>query len=106
MKQRRWIAVFSLLLAGLFACAMPPVDHSEHNHSVVTGQDPERITIDQVLTRMQRGEPIVFLDSRNVVAWEEGGIKIPDAIRVGNNEQLGEVMKELPKNSFIVTYCT
>lgn len=106
MKQRRWIAIFSLLFAGLFACAMPPAEHTEHNHSAATGEDPERITIDQVLARMQRGEPIVFLDSRNVTAWEEGTIKIPDALRVGNNKQLAEVMKELPKESFIVTYCT
>lgn len=106
MKSKNWFVLLGLLLFGLLGCATTATDHAGHDHGMAAKGEPERITIDQVLARMQQGQPIVFLDSRNTTAWSEGSIKIPEAIRVGNNEQLAAVMQELPKDSFIVTYCT
>lgn len=106
MNLKKWSAIPVLLLLGLLACATPPAEHAGHDHATEPVGEPERISIDQVLARMQRGEPIVFLDSRRVDAWDQATTKIPDAIRVGNNEQLAAVMQELSRDDFIVTYCT
>jgi len=106
MKTRKWLYMLSFVFWGLAACTMPSAEHAGHDHSAAVSEDPERISIDQVLARMQQGDPIVFLDSRRVDAWDQATTKIPGAIRVGNNEQLAAVMLELPRDSFIVTYCT
>lgn len=105
MKTQTLIAILSLTLFGLLACA-PSTQMAEHTHPEVTANELERITISQVLARLNRGEPIVFLDSRNEVDWGLADTKIPGAIRVGNNEQLSQRLVEMPKEQFIVPYCT
>ena len=106
MKSNNWVVLLGLFLFGLLGCTTTATDHAGHDHSTAAMEEPQRITIDQVLARMQQGQPVVFLDSRRVDAWDQAATKIPGAIRVGNNQQLAEVMQELPKDSFIVTYCT
>lgn len=105
MKKLHLIIILSLTLFELFACA-PPARQVEHSHRTISPDGLERITISQVLARLNRGEPIVFLDSRNDVDWGLADTKIPGAIRVGNNEQLNKLIVELPKDQFIVPYCT
>ena len=41
-----------------------------------------KMTADDAFGRFDRGEPIVFIDSRNPSAWSESDEKIPGAIRV------------------------
>jgi len=101
MKTFKRLILLSLVAFGLLACGSSQKAGQDH-----AANDPERITIDQVLTKMERGEPITFLDSRNDHAWSQAGDKIPGAIRVSNNGHLQQLIKELPKNRFIVTYCT
>ena len=64
-----------------------------------------RITVDEVKSRMDRGEPLFFIDTRTPKAWEESPVKLPGALRVPADDvepHLGEV----PHDRTIVTYCT
>lgn len=96
-----------LLLLGISACA-PTVNQAEHTHlpQEAKAVELERITIDQLRERMDQGQKLVFLDSRNDVDWGLAQSKIPGAIRIGNNQQLRDLAEELPRENVIVTYCT
>ena len=65
----------------------------------------ERVTPEQVMTRLARGEPIVFIDSRNPKAWGESDVKIPGAIRV-EADRVRDHLAEIPRGRPIVAYCT
>ena len=64
-----------------------------------------RANADEVKTRLGRGEPIVFLDTRNPKAWAESDVKVPGAIRV-EADRVREHLPEIPRGRPIVTYCT
>lgn len=64
-----------------------------------------RVTADELLARIQRGEPILFIDARNADAWKESDIKLPGAVRVDSNH-VKEHLTEIPKGRSIVAYCT
>lgn len=105
MKLYKLLTILSVMFFWLLGCAPSP-HQAEHIHSTASANEPERITINQVLGRLTRGEPVIFLDSRNEVDWGLADTKIPGAIRVGNNEQLSQRLVELPKDQYIVPYCT
>ena len=65
----------------------------------------ERITIDEVKKRMDKGEPILFVDTRNPTNWGESDVKLPGALRIHFSE-LEQHLDELPRDRQIVTYCT
>ncbi|MDY6893052.1 MAG: hypothetical protein SVO26_04985 [Chloroflexota bacterium] len=67
--------------------------------------EPTKLTVDEVKTMMDRGDTIVFLDTRNKIAWGETNVKLPGAIRVPI-EMVNQYIDELPRDSTIVTYCT
>jgi hypothetical protein len=64
-----------------------------------------RVTVDEVKARMDRGEPFVFLDTRNATAWGEANTKLPGAVRMSADEVEGR-LGELPHDRAIITYCT
>jgi rhodanese-related sulfurtransferase len=64
-----------------------------------------RVTADEVKERMDRGEPLVFLDTRNPTAWGESDAKLPGAIRMSVDE-VERRLEELPRDRTIITYCT
>jgi rhodanese-related sulfurtransferase len=64
-----------------------------------------RVTVDEVKERMNRGEPLVFVDTRNPQAWSEAETKLPGAIRVPADE-MEQHLKEIPHDRTIITYCT
>jgi rhodanese-related sulfurtransferase len=66
---------------------------------------PDRITISEVKKRMDRGEPILFIDTRNPHDWCESDVKLPGALRIHFSE-LEQHLDELPRDRLIVTYCT
>lgn len=69
-------------------------------------EEVTRITVDEVQQRIDRGEPVVFLDSRSEKSWEESDIRIRGAIRVPPDkidEHLGKVP---PTQGLMVSYCT
>ena len=64
-----------------------------------------RITVDEVGERLNRGEPFVFVDTRNPQAWGQSDQKLPNAIRVPADE-LGQHLDEIPHDRAVITYCT
>ena len=64
-----------------------------------------RSSVDEVRQRLDRGEPVVFLDVRNPQAWASSDVKLPGAIRIPLDE-LPERAGELPRDRPIVAYCT
>jgi rhodanese-related sulfurtransferase len=65
----------------------------------------DRVTIDEVKKRMDRGEPILFIDTRNSQDWSASDVKLPGALRIHFSE-LEQHLDELPRDRLIVTYCT
>ena len=66
---------------------------------------PTRVTVDEVMERMNRGEELQFIDTRNPKAWGEADTKLPDAIRVPADE-VEQHLAELKGNRTSITYCT
>ena len=65
----------------------------------------ERITVDDVKERMDRGEQVLFIDTRNLDDWSASDVKLPGALRIHLSE-LEKHLDELPRDRLIVTYCT
>jgi rhodanese-related sulfurtransferase len=64
-----------------------------------------RVTTDEVKARLDRGEPLAFIDARNPTAWGEADTKLPGAIRVPADE-LPDRLGELPRECGVISYCT
>jgi len=64
-----------------------------------------RVTVDEVRERMDRGEQLAFVDTRNAKAWAESNKKIAGAIRVPSDKLL-EHLSEIPHDRTVITYCT
>ena len=64
-----------------------------------------RIAPQEVKARLDRGEDILFLDTRSPKAWDESDVMIPGAVRLLASE-VGNHVAELSKDRTIVTYCT
>jgi len=67
--------------------------------------EPLRISVDEVKKRLDRGEPILFIDTRSPGAWEDSNSKIPGALRI-HYADLEQHLAELPHDQITVTYCT
>jgi rhodanese-related sulfurtransferase len=65
----------------------------------------DRITVDEVKRRMDKGEPMLLIDTRNLHDWGESDVKLPGARRIHYSE-LEQHLGELPRDRTIVTYCT
>ncbi|MCG3160865.1 MAG: hypothetical protein JMDDDDMK_01941 [Acidobacteria bacterium] len=66
-----------------------------------------KVTPDEVMRRMNRGEPVFFIDSRNPQAWSHASEKLPGAIRIPADEvdlRLSEIPKDGGKDRWIVPY--
>jgi rhodanese-related sulfurtransferase len=64
-----------------------------------------RVTVDEIKTRMERGEQFTFVDTRNPKAWGEADTKLPGAIRVPADE-VAQDLSEIPHDRTVITYCT
>ena len=64
-----------------------------------------RITVDDLTERMERGENLFFVDTRNPRAWAEADTKLPQAIRVPA-DAVEEHFADIPRDRLVVTYCT
>lgn len=92
----RWVTLIFIVLI----CGMAPAGAFANDH------DPKRIMVDELMKKMDAGEDILFLDTRNSSDWAKAKVMIPNAIRVGTNQILTDIAKETPKGKLIVTYCT
>ena len=66
---------------------------------------PTRVTADEIIERMNRGEKFGFLDTRNPKAWSESDEKLSGALRVPADE-LEKHLDQIPRDRTIITYCT
>ena len=73
--------------------------------NVVRMTEATRVTVDEVLERMNRGEVFTFVDSRNPKAWGEADTKLPGAVRVPADDVTKQI-SEIPRDRTIITYCT
>ena len=67
--------------------------------------DNLRIGIDELRKRMQAGEDVVLIDTRNPQAWAQSDVMLPKAMRVLVDD-LDKHVYEIPKDKLIVAYCT
>ena len=67
--------------------------------------EPTRVTVDEVIERLNRGEQFVFIDARNPNAWGKAETKLPGAIRIPSDE-VAQHLNEIPQGRTIITYCT
>lgn len=68
-------------------------------------KEATRVTADEVIERMGRGEQFYFIDTRNPTAWGESDTKLPGAVRVPA-DKLDEHLADIPRDRAIITYCT
>ena len=67
--------------------------------------DNLKIGIDELRKRMQAGEDVVFIDTRNPQAWAQSDVMLPKAIRIPLDD-LDKHVYEIPREKLIVAYCT
>ena len=65
----------------------------------------ERVTVEDVMGRLDRGERVFFVDSRNPQAWGDADVKLPGAVRVPA-EEVEKHFADIPRDRMVVTYCT
>jgi rhodanese-related sulfurtransferase len=66
-----------------------------------------RVTADEVLARLDRGEPLVFVDARSEEEWQASGERLSGAVRMSpvvRDEE--ETLPLIPRDRGIITYCT
>ena len=65
----------------------------------------QKISVDVLRKRLDRGGDVFFVDARNPVAWGQAETKLPAAIRVPA-DQVEQHLADIPRDRTIVTYCT
>ncbi|HWQ36678.1 MAG TPA: rhodanese-like domain-containing protein [Blastocatellia bacterium] len=73
-----------------------------------TGQQQRevpRLSPQEVKKQLDRGEQILFIDTRNPQAWSESDVKLQGALRIPA-DQISQHLGEIPRDREIVTYCT
>ena len=73
--------------------------------NVQDAPDDLRVSAEDVLDRINRGEGVSFVDTRNPVAWGEADTKLPGAVRVPA-DAVESHLADMPRDRMIVTYCT
>jgi rhodanese-related sulfurtransferase len=67
--------------------------------------EPQRITAEEAKGRLDRGEAVVFLDSRADDAWRRADQQIPGSRRVPP-DGVEAHLHDIPRDALIVPYCT
>jgi rhodanese-related sulfurtransferase len=67
--------------------------------------EPTRITVEEAKERMDRGEPLLFIDSRSSEAWAKASVKLPGAVLIPADE-IQIHLREMTPGPTMVTYCT
>jgi rhodanese-related sulfurtransferase len=68
-------------------------------------ENPSRLTVAQINELVKRGEPVVFIDSRNPIAWGSSRVKLPGAVRIPI-DQVERHLATLPNDHRLIVYCT
>src|SRR5437870_2200876 len=67
------------------------------SHQIEVG----RVTTHEVEARIDRDEPIVFIDARSEEEWAESNLKLPGAVRV-EADRVREYLHEIPRGRGVV----
>lgn len=67
--------------------------------------DDIRMSLTEVQRRMESGENVLLVDSRNPVEWGGATTKAKGAVRVGVGE-VAEKITKIPQGALIAAYCT
>jgi rhodanese-related sulfurtransferase len=63
------------------------------------------LSVAEIRTILERGEPVTFIDSRTPIAWASSKLKIRGAIRVPIDE-VPQHLDTIPRGQQLVVYCT
>ncbi|HEY5674695.1 MAG TPA: hypothetical protein VIR78_13370 [Malonomonas sp.] len=88
------------LLMVATVCLLVPAVAFAHDH------DPKRIMAAELMAKLNAGEDIVIIDTRTTASWAVGNPMIINAQRVKDNESLTKLVRQIPLERTIVTYCT
>jgi len=67
--------------------------------------DVERITVDELKSKITKNEPVTILDDRSEGSYESSETQIKGSIRMTVDEIQSQIRK-IPRDREIVTYCT
>ena len=67
--------------------------------------EPSRIRAVDLQHRLDDGEDIVLIDTRNEKDWQKSAGKLPGALRIPT-DQIEVHTHKLPRDRLIVTYCS
>lgn len=65
----------------------------------------DKMSVDEVKQRLDRGEPLVMVDARSAQSWAESDVQIPNSIRVAPDDT-ANFTAAIPHDATIITYCT
>jgi len=68
-------------------------------------ENPSRLTVVQVKDLVDEGQAVMFIDSRNPIAWGSSRVKLPGALRIPIDE-VERHLATLPRDRHLVVYCT
>lgn len=77
----------------------------QDNGSAPGGLAPSRVTAEEILMRLDGGEPIAFVDARREEEWRRSDEKLPAAVRL-SPEGEDETLPMIRPGQAVVTYCT
>jgi rhodanese-related sulfurtransferase len=82
-------------------------ERARRERNVPDALQAKRVTAEEVIARMDRGEPIVFVDARREDAWRSSGEALPGAVRL-NPEGMAtdDTLPVIPVGRSVLTYCT
>lgn len=67
--------------------------------------DLTKVSAHEVKARLDRGDPLVFIDARNEQEWGRSAVKLPGAIRMAA-DAVDQHLREIPPGRPVITYCT
>jgi rhodanese-related sulfurtransferase len=68
-------------------------------------KNPSELTVTQIKELADHGHPVMFIDSRNPIAWGSSRVKLPGALRIPI-DQVERHLAELPRDRRLIVYCT
>lgn len=68
-------------------------------------ENPSKLTVAQIKDLTASGQPVMFIDSRNPIAWGSSRVKLPGAVRVPI-DQVEQHLATLPRDRRLIVYCT
>jgi rhodanese-related sulfurtransferase len=68
-------------------------------------ENASSLTVAQVKELTDQGQPVMFIDSRNPIAWGSSRVKLPGALRIPI-DQVERHLTALPRDRRLIVYCT